>query len=201
MSATFSATLIYLHGFQSSSQSQKAQACQTFLAANPQFNGVEFVSPDLPFSPQKTVNLIEGLLQRYSQPLLMGSSMGGLYAAWCSQSYACPAVLINPVAETEFLFTDLIGENLENTYTGEHYVFTQQDIDFLKKMGRFELHAPELIFNLLETGDEVLDYRLAEKKYKLCAQKVIEGGDHRFQNFETCLPEIMAFYQDLCMKS
>ena len=50
--------------------------------------------------------------------------------------------------------------------------------------------------NLLETGDEVLDYRLAEKRYKICQQKIFQGGDHRFQNFERCLPDILAFFQN-----
>ena len=36
---------------------------------------------------------------------------------------------------------------------------------------------------MLQTGDEVLDYLLAEKKYSDAHLLIESGGDHSFQNF------------------
>ena len=46
---------------------------------------------------------------------------------------------------------------------------------------------------LVETGDEVLDYREAVRYYAGAEQVVVEGGDHTLQSFEQHLPGIVAF--------
>ena len=46
---------------------------------------------------------------------------------------------------------------------------------------------------LLQTGDEVLDYRLAESRYSGCRMTIEQGGDHSFQHFERPLPAIIEF--------
>ena len=194
-------TIIYLHGFQSSSSSQKATVFADYLKNLKSTGGFEmnFISPALPFSPKLTVEKLNALLDQYEQdkssPVLIGSSMGGFYAAYLSQARKIPAVLINPVVKPELLFETLLNQEIENEYTGERYCFLQTDLDLVKKMTLNDIESPELMFSLLETGDEVLDYRLAEKKYKICKQKVFQGGNHRFQNFESCLPDILKFYE------
>lgn len=186
-----------MHGFQSSSQSQKSKALAAYLHKH--FPTLICHSPNLPFSPAATCELVEQQLQSLEKPVLMGSSMGAYYAAYFSQVLKLPTVLINPVVDASLLFKGLLGQSVENIYTGESYCFGQNDLDRLADMN-FPITSPQLIFNLLETGDEVLDYRLAEKKYKLCPQKIFEGGDHRFQNFEKCLPEIIQFYNSAYQK-
>lgn len=187
-------SIIYLHGFQSSSRSQKAQAFESFLQQTSSYKGIEFVSPDLPFSPAQTLICVEQLLKDKPQAVLMGSSMGGFFAAYCSQVYCIPAVLINPVVDAGALFSTMLGQELENIYTHERYRFMKHDLDLLDTIANKAISAADILFVLLETGDEVLDYRLAEHKYESCPKKIITGGNHRFQHFENCLPEIMKFY-------
>ncbi|HSF48024.1 MAG TPA: YqiA/YcfP family alpha/beta fold hydrolase, partial [Burkholderiales bacterium] len=52
---------------------------------------------------------------------------------------------------------------------------------------------PERYLLLVETGDEVLDYRHAVEKYRGAKQIVIEGGDHSFASFARLLPAIFEF--------
>jgi len=46
---------------------------------------------------------------------------------------------------------------------------------------------------LVETGDEVLDYRNALEKYRGARQLVIEGGDHGFSDFAAYLKPVLEF--------
>ncbi|TXI71949.1 MAG: esterase, partial [Dokdonella sp.] len=52
---------------------------------------------------------------------------------------------------------------------------------------------PARYFLLVETGDEVLDYRQAVLRYAGSRQRVIEGGDHSFTHFPELLPQILEF--------
>ncbi len=46
---------------------------------------------------------------------------------------------------------------------------------------------------LVETGDEVLDYRQAVERYAGSRQVVLEGGDHSFTRFPELVPQIIEF--------
>ena len=52
---------------------------------------------------------------------------------------------------------------------------------------------PQRYLLLIETGDEVLDYREAVEKYRGARQIVIEGGDHSLQSFPQHIPLILEF--------
>ena len=43
---------------------------------------------------------------------------------------------------------------------------------------------------MVQTGDEVLDYRLAAEKFRNSQLIVQQGGDHGFINFADMLPNI-----------
>ena len=45
----------------------------------------------------------------------------------------------------------------------------------------------------LQTGDETLDYRHAERYYRACALRIQAGGDHGFQGFAERLPALLTF--------
>jgi predicted esterase YcpF (UPF0227 family) len=45
----------------------------------------------------------------------------------------------------------------------------------------------------LQTADEVLDYRLAERLYAQANLHVVQGGNHAYQNFASELPKVMRF--------
>jgi len=52
---------------------------------------------------------------------------------------------------------------------------------------------PERYLLLVETGDEVLDYRLAVRKYLGAKQVVVQGGDHSLASFPDHIPLILDF--------
>jgi len=52
---------------------------------------------------------------------------------------------------------------------------------------------PERYLLLVETGDEVLDYRAAVRKYRGAKQVVVQGGDHSLASFPGQIPLILEF--------
>ena len=52
---------------------------------------------------------------------------------------------------------------------------------------------PERYLLLLETGDEVLDYREALARYAGAETVVVEGGNHTLESYPQQLPRILAF--------
>lgn len=187
--------LLYLHGFNSSPQSRKAVQLRQWLASNhPQ---VQFHCPQLSPYPDEAMAVIQALCERSftTDSLVVGSSMGGFYATWVAETIGCKGVLINPAVRPWLGREYLVGQQ-KNFHTGEEYLFEQHHVEAFEQWEIDPLKQPDRLWVLLQTGDEVLDYRLALDKYRDCQLTVEEGGDHAFQGFERFFPDILRFWND-----
>jgi len=186
------ATLLYIHGFNSSPQSQKAQQTHAWLAA--EHPEIAFRCPFLSAYPDVAMAQLEAELAALPDPVyLMGSSMGGFYATWLAAQRGARAVLINP-AVRPWLGRDYLLGPQANHHTGEIAVIEPRHLDALRAWEVDPLPRPQDLLVLLQTGDEVLDYRQAEDKYRACRLVIEAGGDHGFQHFERHFAAIHAFF-------
>ncbi len=181
--------IVYIHGFNSSPASFKAKLLRERLAARGRAN--EFAAPALPNGPAAAAALLADLARTHPQALLVGSSLGGYYATWLAERYALRAVLVNPAVRPYELLAGNVGRQ-KNFHTGEEYDFTARHIEELRAL-EVETITAERYLLLVETADEVLDYRLAVGKYRGAQQIVIEGGDHGFSDFADYLDRVLAF--------
>jgi predicted esterase YcpF (UPF0227 family) len=182
--------ILYLHGFRSSPASWKVRLLSEHMDAAGM--GERLDCPSLSHIPHIAIAQAEALIAKADGPLtLIGSSLGGYYATWLAERHDLRAVLINPAELAPLSLTEHLGKQT-NLHTGESFEFTATHIDELRAIEVAKI-TPERYLLLVETGDEVLDYRAAVTRYAGCRQIVLEGGDHSFTRFPEFVPQILEF--------
>jgi len=181
--------IIYLHGFNSSPASSKAQLLKQKLEALGR--GGEYAALALPHSPAEAVAILDALVARHPGAALVGSSLGGYYATHLAEKHGLKAVLLNPAVRPYELLASHVGRQ-KNFHTDEEYDFTAQHVAELRSL-EVEHITPERYLLLAATGDEVLDYRAAVARYRGCRQIVIEGSDHGMSDFENYVDAVIEF--------
>lgn len=183
-------SLIYIHGFNSSPQSMKAQLLLRYFEQHQAADRIHV--PALPPSPKEAMALLEQLIARSGPVALLGSSLGGFYATWLAQHHGLQAVLVNPAVQPSQLLRQYIGQNA-NYHTGEEYEFEPQWVDQLKAYELDEIRYPENLLVLLQTADETLNWQDAWDYYADCHLYRGLGGSHGFEDFDTFIPLVLRF--------
>lgn len=186
------AAVVYLHGFLSSPASAKGRLLEAACRGR-----ALFAAPDLNVPPLEADRLIDAVLAKLDPEALtiVGSSLGGFYAARAAVKTGARAVLLNPCTDP---WTFVVGE------TGPQKVFGTERVLDVKASYADDLRAlAEAVSPLalkagqglavLSTGDEVLDWRRAQKAYAHLRQVILPGADHRIARFEAVLPRVMDF--------
>jgi hypothetical protein len=190
-------TIVYLHGFRSSPASVKAAAVTAAVAALPEPIRPRLHVPALQFSPAQAVAAVEAWARaNVADPgeslTLIGSSLGGFYATHLAERLGAKAVLVNPALRPYEDLAAYVGTQT-NLYTGATFVVTPAHFDELRALAVPRITRPSRYFLLVQSGDEVLDWREAVAYYGGAWQYVESGGDHAFQRFAAQIPAILRF--------
>ncbi len=180
--------LIYLHGLNSSGQSAKGRLLVERLAP--------FDVRLVDYPAHHADAAVERLSQFFSalgelKPAVVGSSMGGFYGQYLARRFAFSHLfLINPALTPWTLIAEHLGETMTTAH-GEHYRITERLGERMRPYG-IETPCdgvPTTVF--LDRGDEVIDYRIAERAYRECARVCIwDAGDHAFQHMDQAIEVI-----------
>jgi len=184
--------VIYLHGFLSSSQSRKAiQTSEYVLNLG---CAERLLVPELTAGPADTIAELQGLIDARGDCNvgLIGSSLGGFYATCLAERNNLRAVVVNPAVRPHLYWRNYVGEH-RNYYSGETQQVTEQHIAELEALDCSALKNPQNFMLLAQTGDEVLDYRMAEALYQEGTSIIQDGGNHSFENYADFLPIIFNF--------
>jgi predicted esterase YcpF (UPF0227 family) len=183
--------IAYLHGFNSSPHSHKAQVLAEFMAARGLAD--QYVCPALPPLAADAIAEVEALMAQRpgARWCFVGSSLGGFYATHLAEKHDVRAVLINPAIAPHVGLRAYLGEQ-KNLHTGEPYQLSEAHLRSWAALVPARI-TPARYLLIVETGDEVLDYRKALACYRGAEQIVITGGDHSLQSFPQHLARILAF--------
>ena len=185
-----SAGILYLHGFCSSPESWKAKVLGEAMRARGLAD--RFFCPALSPVPNEAIAQAEAMIEARDDELtLVGSSLGGYYATWLAEKFDLRAVLVNPAVVAPISLEKYLGTQA-NLYTHEPFEFTLEHVAQLRALEVPRI-TPSRYLLMVETGDEVLDYREAVARYAGCRQHVFPGGDHSFTRFPTCVGQLIEF--------
>ena len=192
--------LLYLHGFNSSSLSEKAQQLKSYCAQH--FSDMNIIVPDLPAEPKEVFVLLcsymDNAIVRNEAIHLIGNSLGGYFATYLAEKYLphyqnIKIVLTNPAIKPYNLIKDYLG-TYTNPYTQQVFEVKEEYINELKAIDTPIIHYPDAYFVYLKSQDEVLNYREAVDKYANAKMEIHPTGYHAFEDFVEYIPDIMAYF-------
>ncbi|MES9824155.1 MAG: YqiA/YcfP family alpha/beta fold hydrolase [Candidatus Thiodiazotropha endolucinida] len=196
--------IIYLHGLNSAGNSGKAAVLSASLP------DIQVVSPIYP--AHTAAKAVETLVQTLKLLLedenntdepsvLVGSSMGGFYGAWLAQRLRLQhLVMINPALQPWELLQQVVGRQY-NQALDEHYYLSSEMVADTRQYAVEP--SPEGVPTtlLLDKGDELIDYRIAEGIYQGIGDiHCFEGGSHTFDHMEEAVAIIRKIHDALVVK-
>jgi hypothetical protein len=195
--AFFTPDVVYLHGFASSSQSEKAMLTKAYFQQ--QHPELRLWCPDLPYNADAAWQLLWSTLAPTlkapcTPKLIIGSSLGGFFATALAERLQCKAALINPAVAPHRLLAQHLGRYFHPVLQQE-FVVSDRDLPVLAELVPAQLSMPNQFLVLLQQADEVLDYRDALHFYKDCVVDVQIGGNHAYLDYAKRLPDIVKFGQ------
>ena len=184
--------LIYLHGFNSSPQSQKAIKMRDFIARH--YPEIILEMPQIALTPQAAWQQICQISAQYPGQKIgfVGSSLGGFFATLLAEKFGTKAVLINPAVKPHLIGDVILGQHT-HPVSGEVYQVGTNELAELATLDWTSLQQPSNFWVLLQQGDETLDYQCANNAYQGARITLEPGGDHGFYGFERYLNAIVEF--------
>ncbi len=188
------ATLVYLHGFNSSPQTVKGRKLAAAAAALPDAPRVHI--PVLHHRPANAVRdvcaWVDANVVDRATLTFVGSSLGGYYATWLAEKYGARAIVINPAVRPATTLRTSLGPQ-RNLHTGETWELTPSHFAELEALSVVHLTRLERYFLLMRSGDELLDWRDAVARYAGAWQYVLGGGNHGWEDIDGEIPAMLRF--------
>lgn len=175
--------ILYIHGFRTTYDSYIATLLGNSFKEN-------LISSDHSHVPKLAIQEFEEIIKSKNIKGIIASSIGGYYATYLSNKYNLKTVLINPSVEPHITTAQYLGtiEKLDGT------TFEWED-EHLKELSKLWVTnlTPKSFYVFLKKGDKVLDYKIAQARYKNSKLLIEDDGDHRFSDLENHIDKIKLF--------
>ncbi len=186
--------IIYIHGFGSSGRGGKSLQFRDYFKAN----NIRCIAPSLSYIPELAIDTLEQLIESYideEEVMLIGSSLGGFFSIYLAEKYGLKALLINPAIDSSKTLKRLLsmGDTARNYFDNSRFTWSATHVEMLKNY-RVDKATNGEYFLLLQTADDVLDYKEALAKLPKAKSIVEEGGSHAFDGVERHFEVIREFF-------
>jgi predicted esterase YcpF (UPF0227 family) len=188
------ATLVYLHGFNSSPQTVKGRKLAAAVAglAKPPRVHVPALHHRPALAMRDVHAWVEANVADRAALTFVGSSLGGYYATFLAEAFGARAILINPSVRPASSLAAHLGPQ-RNLHTGEAWQLTPEHFAELEALSVRRLSRMDRYFLLMRSGDELLDWREAVARYAGAWQCVLGGGNHGWEDFDDEIPSVLRF--------
>jgi len=185
---------IVIHGFGSAGMGGKAMLFREYFKSQ----GKRCIAPSLSYIPDLAIDTLEQLIESYDEKItLVGSSLGGYYAIYLAEKYGLKAVLINPAVDSTKTLKKRVEEMSGmaiNYHDNSRFTWNMNHVEMLKEYSVDKVKNGEYLL-LLQTGDDVLDYKEAVAKLPNAKMIIEEGGTHPYEGIERHFDTILDFFE------
>lgn len=180
--------ILYLHGFASKFEPESDK-----IKTLGELGAVSGFDIDYTLTPDQIFGVIETHIHNTEQDydVIVGTSLGGYFAAMVGARLGIPFVAINPSIDPAISLQASAGEGRD--WSGKKYVLEKSTISLYKPF----TNLPQgfgLI--LLDRGDDVFDnertFNVLSGMYEV---SIYNGGSHRFEHMKEALPQIASLYR------
>ena len=189
--------VLFIHGFASSGQAQKAKDLKDIL--NDDQLTTEVIAPDLVHQPLQDIQTLEKIVRDNKIDMIVGSSLGGFYALVLALAHPHKLVLINPSLTPQQTLQDQLG--YVESFKGGGFEWTKQQIQQLAELSQTidaeHLSQKRYILDqclvLLAQHDERLNYQEALTRLEGADIIIDTQQDHRFSNIHAYQQQLREF--------
>lgn len=166
-------SILYCHGWGS-----RFDPCKSKIRALAKRRPVDGITVDYTMHPQVVFEKHAARLKIHSEAIVVGTSLGGFYAAWLGAEFDRPFISINPSITPSTTLRAYLGHGVN--HVGEPFELTEDCVKAYDGLS-FRLDGRGTI--ILDMGDEVLD---AQATLDFVSGRLpvvaFEGGSHRFDH-------------------
>jgi uncharacterized protein len=176
--------VLYCHGWGSRFDPGKDK-----IRALAKMRPVDGITVDYTMHPRVVFEMYAARLMRHPRAIVVGTSLGGFYAAWLGAEFDRPFIAINPAIAPGTALRAYVGHGVN--HVGERFELTQDCVTAYDALS-FRLDGQGTI--ILDRGDEILDAQATLDFVRGRLPVVMfDGGSHRFDH----MAELMESRPDL----
>lgn len=176
--------ILYLHGFQSSSNTNTVKYLQNKLLND------NFYCVDLPHQPEQAIKFIESKISELNIDIIVGTSLGGVYA----YNFDLPKICINPAFQFKLLPGSYQYFNKRNN--GEiNFIITENDLLYLNQLiNSYKTKLPidplfYMSYILIGTDDNVVSFDNLNNYTNVYDEIIYHKFEHRLT--ETIIDNVL----------
>lgn len=176
--------ILYLHGFQSSSNTNTVKYLQNKLLND------NFYCVDLPYQPEQAIKFIESKIIELNIDIIVGTSLGGVYA----YNFDLPKICINPAFQFKLLPGSYQYFNKRNN--GEiNFIITENDLLYLNQLiNSYKTKLPidplfYMSYILIGTDDNVVSFDNLNNYTNVYDEIIYHKFEHRLT--ETIIDDVL----------
>ena len=182
-------SILYLHGYDSSSKGLKPQRLRELCTAN------RLLIPDLSTDPLQCMTLSEDTLKTASNDtIIIGASLGGFYAYYLAAKYKKDCLLINPVAEPAIEAKKMLA--LETDLEKKKVILHAANMYLSYVSNLKNLKKPKNCFVALGLHDTVIDPKITREYFQDAEIKEYDDDHIMINSFNEVLSDFEDYLQD-----
>lgn len=182
-------SILYLHGYDSSSQGDKPQMLRSLYPKN------RLLIPDLPLDPLECMTLSEDTLKTASNDtIIVGASLGGFYAYYLASKFKKDCLLINPVFQPAMEAKKLL--EIETNPEQKKVILHAANMYLSYTSNLNSMKHPTNCYVALGSKDEVINSEASSLHFSDALVKVYDDDHLMLKSFEKIMNEFEAYLEE-----